>query len=233
MADYKNLVSFIRKVEGGLSSDPKDTASKNASPCGSKNGYPIHTNKGITWASFKGLASKGGYTANCDNFIKMPDDVWLKVYKVGYWDAIKGDQIKNQAIANVFVEMTWGSGLGCSNFTNCKTGTIPFMNKFFKENYNKNLTTVNEFVSFVNELDNKGETPELFEKLHDFRAERYTKMPSASAHLKGWLNRLNSFYALNKPYAISKKEKAGALILILGIGLIALGGAYLYVRTRK
>jgi hypothetical protein len=80
---------------------------------------------------------------------------------------------------------------------------------------------------------NKGETPELFEKLHDFRAERYTKMPSASAHLKGWLNRLNSFYALNKPYAISKKEKAGALILILGIGLIALGGAYLYVRTRK
>lgn len=230
MADYKNIVPFIRKVEGGLSSDQKDNARHNPSPCGNKNGYPIHTNKGITWASFKGLASKGGYSASCDNFIKMPDDVWLKVYKVGYWDAIKGDQIKNQAIANVFVEMTWGSGLGCSDFTKCKTGTIPFMNKFFKENYNKNLTTINEFVSFVNELDSKGKTPELFEKLHDFRAERYTKMPSASAHLKGWLNRLNAFYVLNKPYALSSGNK---LALIAGIGLIALGGAYIYVRTRK
>lgn len=233
MADYKNLVPFIRRVEGGLSSDPKDSASRNSSPCGLRNGLPIHTNKGVTWASFQGLATRGGYTANCENFMKMPDEIWLKIYKAGYWDAIKGDQIINQAIANVFVEMTWGSGLGCNNFTKCTVGTIPFMNKFFKENYNKNITTIDGFVSFVNELDKKGQTPELFEKLHDFRAERYTKMPSASAHLKGWLNRLNSFYILNKPYAISKKEKAGALMLVVGIGLIALGGAYLYVRTRK
>ena len=39
MADYKNIVSFIRKVEGGLSSATTDTASKNPSPCGNgKNG---------------------------------------------------------------------------------------------------------------------------------------------------------------------------------------------------
>ena len=129
MADYKNIVPFIRKVEGGLSSDPKDSASKNASPCGNKNGYPIHTNKGIQWATFKGLASKGGYSASCDNFINMPDSVWLKVYKAGFWDAVKGDKIKNQAIANVFVEMTWGSGLGSIS---SGKGTISFMNNFFK-----------------------------------------------------------------------------------------------------
>ena len=227
MADYRNIVPFIRKVEGGLSSDPKDTASKNPSPCGNKNGYPIHTNKGITWASFKGLASKGGYTANCDNFIKMSDDIWLKVYKVGYWDTIKGDQIKNQAIANVFLEMTWGSGLGSIK---SKKGTIYFMNNFFKENYNKNLKTINEFVSFVNELDKRGQTPELFEKLHDFRAERYKKMPSASAHLKGWMNRLNSFYALNKPYALSKTNIA---TILFGGGLVIGGAIYLYYKLKK
>ena len=38
MADYKNLVPFIRKVEGGVSSNPKDTASQNPSPCGNKDG---------------------------------------------------------------------------------------------------------------------------------------------------------------------------------------------------
>jgi lysozyme family protein len=230
MADYKNIVSFIRKAEGGISSDPKDTASKNSSPCGLRNGFPIHTNKGITWTTFKSLSSKGGYNPSCDNFLKMPDNIWLKIYKTGYWDAVKGDKIKNQAIANVFVEMAWGSGLGCRDFSRCFTGVIPFMNKFFKENYNKNLDTIDEFVDFVNQLDRQGKTPELFEKLHDFRAERYTKMRSAKAHLKGWLNRLNAFYALNKPYALSTGNK---LSLILGIGLIALGGAYIYVRTRK
>lgn len=228
MADYKNIVPFIRKVEGGLSSNPKDTTpAKNPSPCGNKDGYPIHTNKGITWSTFKGLASKGGYSASCENFINMPDSVWLKVYKAGFWDAVKGDKIKNQAIANVFVEMTWGSGLGSIS---SGKGTISFMNKFFKENYNKNLTTIDQFVNYVNELDKRGQTPELFEKLHDFRAERYEKMPTASTYLKGWMNRLNAFYVLNKPYALSKNNK---LALVLGIGLIALGGAYIYVRTRK
>jgi lysozyme family protein len=228
MADYKNIVPFIRKVEGGLSSNPKDaTPAKNPSPCGKKDGYPIHTNKGITWSTFQGLASKGGYSATCENFINMPDSVWLKVYKAGFWDAVKGDKIKNQAIANVFVEMTWGSGLGSIS---SGKGTISFMNKFFKENYNKNLTTIDQFVNYVNELDKKGQTPELFEKLHDFRAERYKKMPTANTYLKGWMNRLNAFYVLNKPYALSKANKS---VLILGIGLIALGGAYLYVRTRK
>ena len=233
MANYKNIVPFIRISEGGVGSDPKDSASKNPSPCGKKNGYPIHTNKGIQWATFKGLASKGGYTANCDNFIKMPDDIWYKVYKTGFWDVIKGDKIQNQAIANVFVEMNWGSGLGCSDFTKCKSGTIPFLNQFFKINYNKNLDSVDEFVDFVNQLDNEGKTPELFEKLNSFRAEKYAKMPTANAHLKGWLNRLNAFYVLNKPYAISKTTKTTTTITV-GVLLIVAGATlyYKYGRTK-
>lgn len=226
MADYRNIVPFIRKVEGGVSSNPKDTASQNPSPCGSKNGYPIHTNKGIQWATFKGLASKGGYTASCDNFINMPDSVWLKVYKTGFWDAIKGDEIRNQAIANTFVEMNWGSGMG--NITK-GTGTLGWLNSFFQKNYNKNLTTISQMVDFVNELDKKGQTPELFEKLNDFRANKY-KALNQPTFIKGWLNRLDAFYVLNKPYALSTGNK---LALVLGIGLIALGGAYIYVRTRK
>lgn len=226
MADYKNIVPFIRKVEGGVSSSPKDTASQNPSPCGSKNGYPIHTNKGIQWATFKGLASKGSYTASCDNFINMPDSVWLKVYKTGFWDAIKGDEIRNQAIANTFVEMNWGSGMGSISKG---TGTLGWLNSFFQKNYNKNLTTISQMVDFVNELDKKGQTPELFEKLNDFRANKY-KALNQPTFIKGWLNRLDAFYVLNKPYALSTGNK---LALVLGIGLIALGGAYIYVRTRK
>lgn len=220
MADYTNIVSFIKSKEGGLSSAQTDTAKKNSSPCGNKNGYPIHTNKGVTWETFSSNASLG-YTASCSNFLAMPDNIWGLIYKKSYWDAIKGDQIKNQAIANSFVEMAWGSGVN---------GATNLLKQFFKANYNKTFNNVGQMVAFVNDLDRKGQTPELFEKLYDFRANKYASFSTASSNLKGWMNRLNAFYALNKPYALSTNNK---LALVLGIGLIALGGAYIYVRTRK
>jgi lysozyme family protein len=228
MVNYKNLVPFIKIKEGGISGTPKDSASKNPSPCGKdRQGYPYHTNKGVQWATFKGLASKGGYTASCDNFLKMPDDIWNRIYKVGFWDEIQGDRIQNQAIANTFVEMVWGSGIGS---VSRGTGAVGWLNGFFKKNYNQNLTTITQMVDFVNKLDNEGKTPELFEKLNNFRASKY-KALNQPAFTKGWLNRLNAFYILNKPYAISKKEKTS---ITLGVILIVAGATlyYRYARTK-
>lgn len=228
MVNYKSLVSFIKVKEGGLSSNPNDNASKNPSPCGKdKQGNSYHTNKGVQWATFKGLATKGGYAVNCDNFLKMPDEIWNKIYKVGFWDEIQGDRIKNQAIANTFVEMVWGSGLGS---VSKGTGAIGWLNSFFKKNYNKNLVTITQIVDFSNQLDSESKTPELFEKLNDFRASKYKALNQPS-FTKGWLNRLDSFYVLNKPFATSNKEKTsivvGVVLIILGITLY-----YNYARAK-
>lgn len=221
MADYRNIISFIKSKEGGKSSATTDTASRNPSPCGNgSNGKPYHTNKGVTWTTFSSNASTLGYSASCSNFLNMPDDIWGKIYKQGYWNPMKGDDIENQAIANTFVEMAWGSGVG---------GATNFLKQFFKKKYNKSFTNVNDMVEFVNELEKKGQTPDLFEKLYDFRANKYVAL-NQPKNLKGWMNRLDAFYLLNKPYALSSGNK---LSLLLGIGLIALGGAYIYVRARK
>jgi lysozyme family protein len=221
MADYRNIISFIKSKEGGKSSATTDTASRNPSPCGNgSNGKPYHTNKGVTWSTFSSNASSLGYSSSCLNFLNMPDDIWGKIYKQGYWNPMKGDDVKNQAIANTFVEMAWGSGVG---------GATSFLKQFFKTSYNKSFANISQIVDYVNDLDKKGQTPELFEKLYDFRANKY-KALNQPKNLKGWLNRLDAFYVLNKPYALSTGNK---LALILGIGLIALGGAYIYVRTRK
>ena len=96
----------------------------------------------------------------------------------------------------------------------------------------KSFDNISEIVDYVNKLDEQGQSPALFEKLYAFRGDKYVSLNQPS-NLKGWINRLNSFYALNKPYAISTKEKTSAFALVLGIGLIALGGAYLYVRTKR
>jgi lysozyme family protein len=223
MADYKNIISFIKTKEGGKSSATTDTASRNPSPCGNgSNGKPYHTNKGVTWSTFSSNASSLGYSASCSNFLNMPDEIWGKIYKQSYWNPMQGDRIKNQAIANTFVEMAWGSGIG---------GATKFLKQFFTKYYNKSFDNITQIVDYVNKLDNEGKSPELFEKLYDFRGDKYVSLNQPS-NLKGWMNRLDSFYALNKRYAISKKE-TGALVLVIGIGLIALGGAYIYVRTRR
>jgi lysozyme family protein len=228
MAVYTKIVSFIKTKEGGLSSATTDTASNNPSNCGNgSNGKPYHTNKGIQWSTFKGLSSKLGYSATCDNFIKMPDDIWGKIYKDGYWNPIQGDRIQNQAIANTFVEMAWGSGVGSNTSSR---GAIGYLKNFFKSKYNKSFDNITQIVDYVNELDNNGQTPELFEKLYDFRKSLYTSFNQPS-NLKGWVNRLDAFYLLNKPYATSTKTKAsiavGVLLIIAGATLY-----YKYGRTK-
>jgi lysozyme family protein len=230
MAQYLNIVSFIKAKEGGLSSATTDTASKNPSNCGNgSNGKPYHTNKGVTWTTFVSLSSKLGYSATCDNFKKMPDDIWGKIYKNGYWNPMQGDRIQNQAVANTFVEMAYLSGVGSSTSTR---GAIAYLKKFFKANYNKDFDTITQIVDYVNDLDNKGQTPQLFEKLYDFRKSLYTSFNQPS-NLKGWINRLDAFYILNKPYAISKETKTKTKTTIaLGVVLI-LAGATLYYRYAR
>jgi lysozyme family protein len=228
MAVYTKIVSFIKTKEGGLSSTTTDTASNNPSNCGNgSNGKPYHTNKGIQWSTFKGLSSKLGYSATCDNFIKMPDDIWGKIYKDGFWNPIQGDRIQNQAIANTFVEMAWGSGVGSNTSSR---GAIGYLKNFFKSKYNKSFDNITQIVDYVNELDNNGQTPELFEKLYDFRKSLYTSFNQPS-NLKGWFNRLDAFYLLNKPYATSTKTKAS---IAVGVLLIVAGATlyYKYGRTK-
>lgn len=227
MAVHTKIVDFIKDKEGGLSSTTTDTASKNPSNCGNgSNGKPYHTNKGIQWATFKALASKLGYLATCDNFIKMPNDIWAKIYKEGFWNPIQGDRIKNQAIANTFVEMAWGSGVGSN--TSVK-GAIPYLKNFFREKYNKSFDNITQIVDYVNELDDNSKTPELFEKLYDFRKSLYVSFNQPS-NIQGWINRLDAFYLLNKPYALSVKAKS---TIAIGILLIVAGATLYYKYGRS
>jgi hypothetical protein len=228
MAVYTKIISFIKTKEGGLSSATTDTASNSPSNCGNgSNGKPYHTNKGIQWSTFKGLASKLGYSATCDNFLKMPDDIWGKIYKDGFWNPMQGDRIQNQAIANTFVEMAWGSGVGSNTSTK---GAIAYLKNFFKSKYNKSFSNITQIVDYVNELDDSGQTPQLFEKLYDFRKSLYTSFNQPS-NLKGWINRLDAFYLLNKPYATSTKTKTS---IAVGVLLIVAGATlyYKYARTK-
>ena len=102
----KKMLSFFFKWEGGLSRDTSDSASSYPCPTAldGKKGY--HTNKGITyktWVAFHGKKKN-------KEFLNMTDEDVIDIFKKGYWDKVKADKIKSDAIAVCLTSWAWGSG---------------------------------------------------------------------------------------------------------------------------
>lgn len=94
MADINKIVPKILKWEGGYVSDPADTDGG----C---------TNKGITLTTFRRYY---GRSKTCDDLKRITDTQWKHILKSGYWDKMGADNIQNQSIAELCVQMCWGSG---------------------------------------------------------------------------------------------------------------------------
>lgn len=93
MADAKLMIPFIKKWEGGFANDPDD-----------KGGC---TMMGVTIATYRKFFGKD---KTCEDLKHITEDEWLEIFRKGYWDCWKADEIKNQSIAQLVVDCGWGSG---------------------------------------------------------------------------------------------------------------------------
>lgn len=192
MADYKVPIPFIRKVEGGLSKAQTDSARFDPVPDGS--GY--HTNKGITWGTFKTLAPVIGYSATPKLFYEMPDWLWEKIFKVGYWDQVGGDYIKSQAIANTLADYAWGTGPGTAARRIQKLVGV-------KPDGRIGPASIKAI--------NKRKEKELFEALVLDKKNFYLTLPGQQANYKSWSNRLKQ-----------EEEFNSKLIVAVGVSLVGI-----------
>lgn len=94
MAQATRLMPFILKWEGGYVNDPDD-----------KGGA---TNRGVTLATFRHYYGSEKTAAQLRN---LTNHQWLTIFKDGYWDRWKADQILNQNLANILVDWVWASGV--------------------------------------------------------------------------------------------------------------------------
>ena len=88
MGNFQDIKPLTLKWEGGLSRATTDTASKNPSPYIHNGVSGWHTNKGITYQTFKAAANKYGFVNNAENFINMPDAIWDKIAKGLQYDPL-------------------------------------------------------------------------------------------------------------------------------------------------
>ena len=93
MADAEKMIPFIRRWEGGYVNDKDD-----AGGC---------TYAGVTIAVYRKYY---GEDKTCDDLKFITSEEWLHIFKAGYWNPMKADLIENQSIAELCVDMCWGSG---------------------------------------------------------------------------------------------------------------------------
>lgn len=164
MAKAELLKPFILRWEGGFVDDPLDRGGA--------------TNKGITIGTFRNFYGKD---ATVEQLKNITDEQWLHIFKSGYWDKWKADDIENQSIANIVVDWAWGSGAATS---------IKQVQKILG-------VAVDGIVGddTLTAINIAGQR-RLFVKIHNRRIEFVENIvkrdPSQARFLKGWKNRINS-----------------------------------------
>ncbi len=164
MADYKNIIPFIKRFEGGYANHPNDRGG-----C---------TNMGVTIATYR---SYYGRSKTCNDLRKLTEEQWRHIFKSGFWDRIKGDQIECQSVANMIVDYVWASGVYGIKYTQQILGVYADGKVGAKT-----LAAINNYPN----------QKELFDKIKQRRLDHFAAIvknnPSQKVFYKGWCNRVNS-----------------------------------------
>ena len=163
MADFYKYTPKLKQYEGGFVNHPAD-------PGGA-------TNRGVTLATFQ---AHFGSNRTVADLKKMTDAQWELIMKT-YWDRCKGDQIRNQSIAELLVD--WHINSGVAGIKAWQRSAALDADGIIGP---KSLAVLNSPAEAV-----------IFLRMKAAREQYYRNLaladPSKRTFLKGWLNRVNSF----------------------------------------
>jgi hypothetical protein len=225
MANFNNIKALTLEKEGGLSRATTDTASKYPSPYVHNGQTGWHTNKGVTYKTFEYASKVLNFENNADNFINMPDAIWTKIAKNLYWDNLKLDTLKSDAIAFQLFSWNWGGG----------TGWFNRIDRYLTSkgiDWNGKSSTLAQ--AFNQLIDKQGEKKTV-DELEQQQIEYYTSI-SQPANIKGWINRIKdttkyAYTFVGKVVSGNKKTISYGLIGVVLIAVTYFG--YKYYQKNK
>jgi hypothetical protein len=206
MANISSIIGLTKKEEGGLSRATTDTASRYPSPYEYNGKTGWHTNRGVTYKTFESLAKSLGYTNNRENFINMPDSIWLKIAKVGYWDVINLDAMNSQALANLFFSWIWGAGYGWR----------PRIKRYLAtKDINWSTNNLKGLPTIINSIVEKEGEKKILDELIEQYKQFYISL-NQPANIKGWLARAERLkeYAYTLLGNLSNKSNLLPLLIV-------------------
>lgn len=199
MADFELYALKLKDLEGGYVDDPDDRGGA--------------TNMGITYRTYEhwGAQLFGAGHPSKTFFRAMTWDQAKRIYRAGYWDRCKGDEIQSQAWAEMIIDWYINSGTGAIiNLQRALNKSRPSSGLKVDGIIGPiTLQAINNWVYFETEAlayeDYRGRRLSFYNDIvHD--------NPSQQKFLRGWINRVNRFPAtLPKVYKLREKpEEVGA-----------------------
>ena len=174
MANHKLLAPFILQAEGGYVNDPLDAGGE--------------TNKGITYSVWKTV-----FGDDHPRFIAMLDEDWKTVFKKLYWDAILGDQITSQRIADIICDWVWGSGKYYP-----ETDIQDILIHVFSEQITEDGNFGQHTIDAINEVDEFQLYNTILQKRMWYLNQIVIAHPTNQRFLQGWKNRMTNLVAFDK-----------------------------------
>lgn len=163
MADYEKLIPTVLKYEGGYASNIDGK---------------ICTMKGVTLDIYRKYF---GRQKTCKELKGISNAEWEYIFKEGFWDRWKADEINNQSIANLLVDWCWTSGIYGIKYPQRILGV------------KDDGIVGDKTIAAVNNYPNQ---KELFDKLWNRRKKHFediAKTHNRAKFLNGWLRRLLAF----------------------------------------
>ena len=164
MANFKEYAKKLIEIEGGYVDHPNDAGGI--------------TMQGVTLTTFRQYCGEDKTVADLRD---MSYGTWCDIMKDLYWDKCLGDEIENQAVAEITVDWCVNSGTQGLRKVQEIAGAKP------------DGIAGPKTLAAINGADQK----ELFDRIMSARNQFYVnivkKNPSQRVFMNGWMNRLGKF----------------------------------------
>jgi len=172
MANFNQALQRVAEAEGGYQNIPEDTGNYNSL------GQLVGTNFGINAQVYEAWI---GFPPSQSDMQNMPQNVANQIYKANFWDDIRGDEIFDQSVAEIFFDGRVNHG---------RTGT-----RLMQEVLGVTQDTIVGPIT-LNAINSS--IPSVLYNAYkqrriDFYFEIVDARPNQQIFLQGWLNRMAEF----------------------------------------
>lgn len=191
MASFDIAYPIIADHEGGYQNNPADRGNYNSL------GENVGTNWGISAPVYETWIGRPPRESDMRN---MSRATAKQIFKARFWDAIQGDRINSQAVANIFFDGAVNHG----------TTGIKIMQEVLGVSQDGKVGPIT-----LNAINNANPA-KLYNDYREARKRFYyylvDRTPSFSVFLNGWIRRIDSFTELS-PAAAATIGGTGLLLL--------------------
>lgn len=181
MADFQSFLPTLLKFEGGFVDDPID-------PGGA-------TNKGITIGTFQTCAHRLlGIEPTLANLKTLTDAQAGRIYKPLYWDAIRGDDIALQELANIVFDFQVNAGANAAKLLQKVLNGMGASPAITVDGRIGQAT-----LAALRMCDAIGVYMAFKQGRRDYYNDLVKRSPKFERYLKGWMNRVDAFPDLPRP----------------------------------